>query len=119
MEQLISKFTGELPSNWIIKHYVRPSRWLAFITVAWGLIATLTGLVQSYGGLLACRVLLGLFEAGVCHSKTFVYQFVRSLYGTGLFPGCAVFLTTFYTKRVSLAISHSNVFAGLEANDRF
>ena len=61
----------ELPSNLVLKHYVRPSRWIAFITTAWGLIATLSGLTQSYAGLLACRVLLGLFEAG-------------------LFPGCVV-----------------------------
>lgn len=61
----------ELPSNLVLKHYVRPSRWIAFITTVWGLIATLSGLTQSYAGLLACRVLLGLFEAG-------------------LFPGCVV-----------------------------
>lgn len=61
----------ELPSNLVLKHYVRPSRWIAFITTSWGLIATLSGLTQSYAGLLACRVLLGLFEAG-------------------LFPGCVV-----------------------------
>ena len=61
----------ELPSNLVLKHYVRPSRWIAFITTCWGLIATLSGLTQSYEGLLACRVLLDLFEAG-------------------LFPGCVV-----------------------------
>ena len=61
----------ELPSNLVLKHYVRPSRWIAFNTTCWGLIATLSGLTQSYEGLLACRVLLGLFEAG-------------------LFPGCVV-----------------------------
>lgn len=63
----------ELPSNLVLKHYVRPSRWIAFITTCWGLIATLSGLTQSYAGLIACRVLLGLFEAG-------------------LFPGCVVSL---------------------------
>lgn len=57
--------SSELPSNLIIKSYVRPSRWIAFITVSWGIIATLTGVVQSYGGLIACRLLLGLVEGGL------------------------------------------------------
>ena len=55
----------ELPSNLVLKHYVRPSRWIAFITTSWGLIATFSGFTQSYEGLLVCRVLLGLFEAGL------------------------------------------------------
>jgi hypothetical protein len=42
-----------------------PSRWIAFITTAWGIIATLSGLVDSYGSLIATRVLLGAVEAGL------------------------------------------------------
>ncbi|KAJ6261494.1 hypothetical protein Dda_4164 [Drechslerella dactyloides] len=54
----------EIPSNLVLKKF-RPSRW------RW---------VQSYGGLLACRLLLGLFEAG-------------------LFPGLTVYLTFWYTRK--------------------
>jgi MFS family permease len=54
----------ELPSNLIMKHYVRASRWIAAITIAWGLVATFSGFTQSYEGLLVCRVLLGITEAG-------------------------------------------------------
>ncbi|KAL2753174.1 hypothetical protein ACRALDRAFT_2110862 [Sodiomyces alcalophilus JCM 7366] len=68
----------EIPSNLVLKLF-RPRRWIAFITVSWGIVATLTGLVDSYGALLACRLLLGAFEAG-------------------LFPGLTVYLTFFYTK---------------------
>lgn len=25
----------EIPSNWVMKHYVRPSVWLAFLLAAW------------------------------------------------------------------------------------
>lgn len=71
---------SEVPSNIILKHYVSPSRWISFITVSWGLIATLMGLCHNYASLLACRLLLGLVEGG-------------------LFPGCAIYLTFFYTKR--------------------
>lgn len=85
----------ELPSNLVLKHYVRPSRWIAFITTSWGLIATLSGLTKSYAGLLACRVLLGLFEAG-------------------LFPGCVVYLTFWYTrKEIALRTAYLFVAAAL------
>ncbi|KEY68019.1 hypothetical protein S7711_08378 [Stachybotrys chartarum IBT 7711] len=68
----------EVPSNLVLKLFT-PRRWLAFIAVSWGLVATLTGLVDSYAGLLACRLVLGVLEAG-------------------LFPGLNVYLTFFYTK---------------------
>ncbi|EOO03014.1 putative high-affinity nicotinic acid transporter protein [Phaeoacremonium minimum UCRPA7] len=68
----------EVPSNLVLKK-LTPRIWIAFITTAWGIIATLTGLVQSYGSLIACRLLLGVVEAG-------------------LFPGLNVYLTFFYTR---------------------
>ena len=69
----------ELPSNLVMKKYVRPSRWIASITMGWGLVATFSGFTQSYAGLIVCRLLLGATEAG-------------------LFPGMVVYLTFFYTK---------------------
>ncbi|KAF7540699.1 hypothetical protein G7054_g1132 [Neopestalotiopsis clavispora] len=69
----------EVPSNLVLKRFT-PSRWIAFITTAWGIVATLTGLVNSFGSLVACRLILGALEAG-------------------LFPGLNVYLTFFYTKR--------------------
>ncbi|TWU75896.1 hypothetical protein ED733_005900 [Metarhizium rileyi] len=68
----------EVPSNLVLKRFT-PRRWIAFITVSWGLVATFMGLVTSYGSLLACRLLLGAVEAG-------------------LFPGLNIYLTFFYTK---------------------
>ncbi|KAH4221103.1 hypothetical protein HBI06_161990 [Parastagonospora nodorum] len=90
----VTYILSELPSNLVLKK-LRPSRWIAFITVAWGIIATLTGVVQSYGGLIACRLLLGAVEGG-------------------LFPGMAVYLTFFYTKReLALRIGYLFVSAAL------
>jgi MFS family permease len=68
----------EVPSNLVLKKFT-PSRWISFITFSWGIVATLTGLVQSYGGLIVCRVLLGALEAG-------------------MFPGMSLYLTFWYTK---------------------
>jgi len=90
----VTYLLSELPSNLVLKKF-RPSRWISFITTSWGIIATLTGIVQSYGGLLACRLLLGAVEGG-------------------LFPGLAVYLTLFYTKReLALRIGYLFVSAAL------
>jgi MFS family permease len=90
----VTYILSELPSNLVLKK-LRPSRWIAFITVSWGIIATLTGLVQNFGGLVACRLLLGAVEGG-------------------LFPGMAVYLTLFYTKReLALRIGYLFVSAAL------
>ena len=75
----VTYILSELPSNLVIKRFT-PSRWLSFITTAWGIVATLTGIVQSYKGLVACRIILGALEGG-------------------LFPGLTIYLTMFYTKR--------------------
>lgn len=69
----------ETPSNLIIKK-MKPARYLAGLVFVWGIIAIFTGFVQNYASLIACRLLLGTFEAG-------------------LFPGIMLYLTTFYTKR--------------------
>ena len=69
----------EIPSNLVLEKF-RPVRYLAGLTIIWGILATCCGVVQSYEGLLAVRVLLGLFEAG-------------------LFPGLVIYLSLFYTRR--------------------
>ncbi|MCJ1314268.1 hypothetical protein MMC25_007948 [Agyrium rufum] len=71
----------EVPSNIILKK-VAPSTWLSLIMFAWGIITVCMGVTKSYGGLLACRLLLGVFEAG----------FV---------PGC-IYLISMYYKRYEL-----------------
>ncbi|EXJ89751.1 hypothetical protein A1O3_02818 [Capronia epimyces CBS 606.96] len=85
---------AETPSNLLLKK-LHPSRWIAFITTFWGVIATLTGLVQNYGGLIVCRLLLGAVEAG-------------------LFPGMTIYLTLFYTKKeLALRVGYLFVSAAL------
>ncbi|KAJ8107285.1 hypothetical protein ONZ43_g6782 [Nemania bipapillata] len=69
----------EIPSNLVLKPF-GPQRWMAFIVTVWGIIALATGFVRNFGSLVALRLLLGVFEAG-------------------LFPGLNVYLTFFYTKR--------------------
>ncbi|KAG5291437.1 high-affinity nicotinic acid transporter [Histoplasma ohiense] len=69
----------EVPSNLVIRKFTA-SRYISFIAVSWGIIATLTGIVQNFAGLIVCRFLLGCVEAG-------------------LFPGLVAYMTLFYGKR--------------------
>lgn len=54
----------ELPCAILLK-VIGPKYLLSFCTVAWGLICLCTGFVQNWQGLYTCRLLLGLFEAGL------------------------------------------------------
>lgn len=48
----------------ILKKFTRPSTYLGILVVSWGLIMTMTGLVHNFAGLMVCRILLGVAEAG-------------------------------------------------------
>jgi hypothetical protein len=52
----------EVPSNIILK-MMKPSHWMSILMLSWGIVMTLMGLVESYGGLLAGRFFLGVTEA--------------------------------------------------------
>ncbi|KAM5540381.1 hypothetical protein V8D89_005839 [Ganoderma adspersum] len=99
----VSYILVELPSNWVLKQF-KPSRWLPFLVTLWGTVTTLSGLVQSYGGLLAIRFFLGLCEGG-------------------LLPGIMLYLSTLYKphelqQRVGIfyaSASLSGAFGGLLA----
>lgn len=52
----------EVPSNMLLKKFKRPSVYLGILIVAWGIIMTCMGVVKNFAGLLATRILLGVFE---------------------------------------------------------
>ncbi|CEI61621.1 unnamed protein product [Fusarium venenatum] len=93
----------EVPSNIIIKK-ISPSLWLASITTLWGISTVGMGLVHNVEGLIACRVLLGFFEAGIV-------------------PGCIYLISMYYKRyevqwRMSIFFSASilaGAFSGLLA----
>ncbi|KAA8643916.1 hypothetical protein EYZ11_005475 [Aspergillus tanneri] len=68
----------EMPSNLLLKK-LRPSRLLPLLMVSWGIVMTLMGVVQNYGGLLSARLFLGVAEAG-------------------LYPGIAYYITLWYPR---------------------
>ncbi len=72
-------FLFEIPSN-LLLHKLGARIWIARILVTWGILAMLTGLVNSVQQLYAVRFLLGLAEAGY-------------------FPGIALYLTYWFRQR--------------------
>ncbi|KNZ75154.1 hypothetical protein J132_04639 [Termitomyces sp. J132] len=93
----------EVPSNIFLKR-LRPSIWLSFLMLGWGVMMTLQGLVHNFGGLMGMRWMLGVWEAG-------------------LFPGVNYYLSCWYKRsefglRAALfftAASVSGAFGGLLA----
>lgn len=53
----------EFPSNFLLK-YFSPSKHMARIMAGWGIVTACQAAVTSYGGLVACRIFLGIAEAG-------------------------------------------------------
>jgi fucose permease len=53
----------EVPSNLVIVR-VRPSLYVPTLAIAWGTVCACMSQVQSYGGILAARFVLGAVEAG-------------------------------------------------------
>lgn len=70
----------QVPSNAVMNHVGRPSLYLGFFTAAWGLVSLLTSQVHNFGGIVACRFILGIVEAP-------------------FFAGVLFYLSKWYTKR--------------------
>jgi MFS family permease len=82
----------QVPSNLLLNYMGRPSLYLGFFVTAWGLVSALTSQVKSYGGIVACRFILGLLEAP-------------------FFAGILFYLSKWYTKN-ELALRMSIFYAG-------
>ncbi|KAJ3904179.1 MFS general substrate transporter [Lentinula edodes] len=53
------------PASNVILRRLKPSLWLSSLIFCWGVVMVCHGFIQSYGGLVAVRVLLGVTEAGM------------------------------------------------------
>jgi MFS family permease len=98
-----SQVLFEVPCNIILKR-TTPKIWLPTLMLLWGIVATLLGVAQNYGGFLAARFFLGVTESG-------------------LFPGVVFYLSMWYRRteshyRVALffsAASLAGAFGGILA----
>lgn len=93
----------EIPCNIILKR-TTPRKWLPTLTLVWGVVSTMNGVVQNDQGWLAARFFLGVAEAG-------------------LFPGVVFYLSMWYKRneqhyRIALfftAASLAGAFGGILA----
>ncbi|KAJ5770458.1 uncharacterized protein N7511_002509 [Penicillium nucicola] len=82
----------QVPSNLLLNYMGRPSLYIGFFVCAWGLVSALTSQVTSYGGIVACRFILGFVEAP-------------------FFSGVLFYLSKWYTKK-ELAFRMSIFYSG-------
>ncbi|RDW70904.1 uncharacterized protein DSM5745_08415 [Aspergillus mulundensis] len=54
-----------VPSNMLLNYFGRPSWHIGLAVVAWGTVTACTAAVNNFGGMMACRTLLGVVEAPV------------------------------------------------------
>ncbi|KAK1996656.1 major facilitator superfamily transporter, partial [Colletotrichum falcatum] len=69
----------QVPSNMLITR-IRPGLYMSAWMLVWAVVSGCTALVQSYGGLVACRFFLGITEAP-------------------FYPGATYMLSIFYTRK--------------------
>ncbi|KAL2209351.1 MFS general substrate transporter [Sarocladium strictum] len=82
----------QIPSNIIINRISWPSWYIAGAMMIWGLISTLTGLVQNFAGMVMIRFFLGFVEAV-------------------FLPGALLILSKWYTRK-ELTIRNAILFCG-------
>ncbi|KAL0565442.1 hypothetical protein V5O48_016582, partial [Marasmius crinis-equi] len=90
---------AQVPSNMILNHITRPSLYIGACVVAWGLTSAMTGLTRNFGGIMACRIFLGLPEAA-------------------FYPGAIYLLSRWYTKK-ELAFRSAILYGGLMISNAF
>ncbi|KAL0568148.1 hypothetical protein V5O48_013842 [Marasmius crinis-equi] len=90
---------GQVPSNMILNYITRPSLYIGACATAWGLTSAMTGLTHNFGGIMACRVFLGLPEAA-------------------FYPGAIYLLSRWYTKK-ELAFRSAILYGGLMFSNAF
>ncbi|KAF8458761.1 MFS general substrate transporter [Gautieria morchelliformis] len=92
----------QCPANLLLKK-IRPSRWLPGLTLGWGIVMTVMGLVKTYPQLICTRIFLGVFEAGL----------FPGVFRVGLFVGRAG-LSLGFSGLLAFIIGYMNGVRGLE-----
>ncbi|KAI5816104.1 putative MFS transporter [Pyronema omphalodes] len=76
----VGYITMQVPSNMFLDKIGKPSWYLPSAMIIWGLISGATGAVKGFGGLIACRFVLGIVEAAY-------------------FPGSLFLVSSWYTRK--------------------
>ena len=101
----------EVPSNWIMKRYVRPSWWLGFLLFGWGVTTIGFSGVQNYGEVVGLRFLIGVFEAGFFPGMSSVIQRGNA---ADFILGIVYYITFWYrveerSLRIAFVVAHATL----------
>ncbi|EKC99974.1 nicotinamide mononucleotide permease [Trichosporon asahii var. asahii CBS 8904] len=89
----------QVPSNMVASRVKYPGLYICTMCAIWGIVAGCHGAVQSYGGLAACRAVLGIVEAA-------------------FYPGALYMISIFYT-REQMALRGAILWAGSQLGNAF
>ncbi|RVX76068.1 hypothetical protein B0A52_00425 [Exophiala mesophila] len=98
----------EAPSNVLLKR-LRPSLFLPIICCGWSLVTTLQGVTASFAGLVVCRVLIGVFEAGLFPAQIYImstYYRRKELQWRVSFLFCGAIISGAFSGLLAYAIAH-------------
>jgi hypothetical protein len=87
---------AQVPSNLLLNHLGKPSWYLGFFTLVWGLVSCLTSQVKSYSSIVACRFILGL--VGMWWRSHSSLMCTDMKIEAPFFPGVLFYLSKWYTK---------------------
>lgn len=89
----------QIPCNIILKR-TSPRLWLPTLTIAWGIVATLMGVVHNLAGFFVARLFLGSEKMS---KGPFIYFRTRLTWvivtESGLFPGVVFYFSMWYRRR--------------------
>ncbi|KAF9073504.1 MFS general substrate transporter [Rhodocollybia butyracea] len=83
----VSYIPAQILSNMLLNWL---SRYIGFCVLSWGLLSTLTGITQSYGGILATRICIGIPESAFYPGSKLIRTLELSFRSAILFSGLLV-----------------------------
>ena len=102
--------TRIVPSNLFLNKIGKPALYLPAVMCVWGIISTCTAAVQSFGGLVAVRFVLGFVEAAYFR-KLEASQSRLCDDANHTQAGCLFFLSSWYTRK-ELAFRSAVLYSG-------
>nr|POE63338.1 putative transporter [Quercus suber] len=104
------------PASVLLIKKFSPRVWMARIMITWGIISACQASCSNFAGLLTCRILLGLAEAGfmpgVLYHLSFWYPADRLTMRVSVLAACAMFSGTF-SGSLAYGISFLNDIGGM------
>ncbi|KAJ3472716.1 hypothetical protein NLG97_g10768 [Lecanicillium saksenae] len=109
----------EIPSNLFMSlNKIKPNQYLASAMLILGVVSMCQGLTRSYGGLLACRFIMGIMEAALPPGAALLigqYYRRQEYYIRFSYFFCFALLGSAFSGLLAYALEHMNGIQGYEA----